>query len=64
MTSFLLGAVVWVAARPLLVEVAAPGNLSGWRHVIAPVLLINGTFAVALAVLGQLARREIEVLSD
>ena len=64
MTSFLLGAVLWAAARPLLVEVGLPGNISGWRHVITGVVLIDGTFAVALAMLGQLARRQVEVLGD
>jgi hypothetical protein len=64
MTSFLIGAVLWAAARPLLVEVGLPGNMSGWRHVITGVVVIDGIFAVALAALGQLARPQVEVLSD
>jgi hypothetical protein len=64
MTSFLLGAVLWAAARPLFVEVGLPGNISGWRHVITAVVLIDGIFAVTLALLGQVARPKVGALSD
>jgi hypothetical protein len=50
--------------RRLLVEVGLPGNISGWRHVITAVVLIDGIFAVTLALLGQVARPKVGALSD
>jgi hypothetical protein len=55
---------VGVSEAPAHVSIVRLGNISGWRHVITGVVLIDGTFAVTLALLGRLARPKVEALSD